>query len=207
MSVFEPILQWDFVVAGFTQRESQASGWHQLWRKLNRFSSDARCVEFKTWHQRWDEIADMVQTFAHPKQPPVVRLFGYSYGGFSSVKLARALKARGIEVASLLLADAVYRAQWLLGWWRSMVAWPQIVIPANVRRVVWFRQFNPRFALRRSSEWVGYDRWWEPAGHDVVAENPEFTQIDPVKILSCEHTSVDDAPMVHAAALKLAGAT
>jgi pimeloyl-ACP methyl ester carboxylesterase len=198
-----PIFSWHFVISGFTQREGESNGWGQLWRKLNYLSNDGCCVEFKTWRQRWSDVADLVEQWRPQNRDPVVKIYGYSFGGMSAVILASELKRRGIGVRHLLLADAVYRCWTVLGWWRSMVPFSRIVVPENVEQVDWFRQKHSRFALFRDGA-PALDRFAMPAGNDVVAENPRFTKIAEAKRLDCEHTFVCRAPEVHRAAIDIA---
>lgn len=194
--------QWDLIVDGFTRREGMVDGSNHLWFKANVNSSPAHVVEFRSWKFRYADFATQISRFLPDDKHPVINLAGYSYGGYSVVKVARELDRRGIPVQCLILCDAVYRHWYAAGQWRSMVPWSKIVIPKNVREVFWFRQQHPRFALYRDQEFCGYDRFAQPAGHEVVAPGTE-TRLHKAVILDREHTFMDAAPEYHTRALEV----
>ncbi len=202
---YAPIERWHFVIPGLTQSEGKPDGWSLLWRELNHLSTDTCCVEFKTWHSRWSDIAEVVSLF-RGSSLPTVKVYGYSFGGYSAVLLARQLMRRGIPVHTLLLCDAVLRYPFVLGDWRSMAP-GTITIPKNVRNVYSYRQTHPRFSFHRNGgEWTGWKRWPQPAGHDLVAECPIHTYMHEPLILDAEHVWMDDQPEVHAKAQQIAKA-
>lgn len=190
------VKEWDCIINGFTRHTGALNGCTKWWRAINGLSSGTRVVEYRTWHSNWEDLANQIKLFADPACPPIVRTYGYSFGGWSSVLLARQLRERGIRVKSMVLVDAVYRHWYLAGWWRSMVPGSHIEIPSNVDEVFWFRQQHPRFAMYRVQT-SGWGEFALPAGHDVVLESGNTHTVihDPV-ILDVEHSFIDDHPAV-----------
>lgn len=188
---------WHIVISGFLQHDGQPHGCVALWNRLRTLSDcSTQQVERMAWN---DDVAALAE-FIHRLRPdlaghdrqraPLVNLYGYSWGGMTAVKLARALQRHGIEVPTLVLSDAVYRHWYWLGNWRAFVPWRKIVVPSNVKRVVWF---------------VQRENW--PRGHRLVAANPRTTKIEPPIGLGLRHTDMDDAAAFHRAALEAAGIT
>lgn len=201
------VREWDVIANGFTRETGRLNGCTKWWRSINSLSSDTRVVEYRTWHGDWRDLADQITLFADPDKSPVVRGYGYSYGGYSCVLLARLLRERGIPVRSLVLVDAVYRHWYALGAWRSIVPNSTIEIPDNVDEVHWFRQRHPRFAMYRVRS-SGWGEWALPAGHDAVPEDGNMHTVihDPV-VLNVEHSFIDDHPAVRGKVFEVAEST
>ena len=111
-----------------------------------------------------------------------VKIYGYSWGGAASVRLARQLHKRGIGVAAMVLSDAVYRHNYWLGNWRAFISWIKIVIPWNVECVHWFCQ---------------KDAWWKLSGHEVIARISDSTTVIAHDVASVSHTYMDDLRAFH----------
>lgn len=202
-----PIDRWIILFAGYTQTHGQVTGLCRLWRDLHARYSSQRCVvHLATWKDDVADLAEWVWRFrpeertlisretSRPyKHQPVPHLVvvGYSFGGQTSVNFAGELDRRGLDVQRMVLCDPVYRYRCPLGWWRSMMPFSEIVVPANVDRVDWCRQTNPRFAFGRPGPFA------QPAGHDVVAEEPDVTRIEAPIVLDVQHTYIDDSPVFH----------
>lgn len=174
----DPIRVWNVCISGFLQNESRLTGVLAIWRRLHAdfYGSDVR-VELRTWRENWSALADCIHLLRPDDQQPVVNVFGYSWGGYAAVLLARQLERRGIVVANLVLCDAVYRHSYWLGNWRALVPWSRIVVPANVQRVRWFRQ-----------------RVGMPMGHEVVPADERRTHVYPAKSVGVEHVYMDELP-------------
>lgn len=114
-------------------------------------------------------------------------LAGYSWGGYTAIKLAQQLAKRGLRVRHIILSDAVYRHHYWLGQWRALVPWTKIVIPKNVQEVTWF-----------------YQRQNLPRGHNIVALNGK-TIINPgISVHGITHKYMDDCDQFHEAVLRIA---
>lgn len=200
-----PIRHWRFCIAGFLQNEGRPTGISALWHKLHFSLSDPQTrVELKSWRNNWSDVAEWCWRMRNGLLPEV-RIVGYSWGGFSAVMLARELNRRGIPVTQMVLCDPVYRHWYKVGQWRALCPWSKIEIPPNVAEVHWCRQTNPPFKWGRSGG------WFQPAGHDLVAEVPNQTGIaipgqtlihEPV-ILNCEHSYADDQNEFHEMAMEV----
>ena len=189
------IKRWHVVISGFTQNEARETGLMALWRKLRVQSAPGTEVQLRCWHDRWSDLAELIHLNRNGGTPDVV-ISGYSFGGYSATILAAELERRGIPVRAMVLCDAVYRHWYRAGWWRSLMPWCRIRVPANVREVFWLRQGNPRFELGRRGPVV------QPAGHDVFAADEDATEIHPPVVLPNEHAYMDDAPDFHHIALQ-----
>lgn len=176
-----PIRAWHVCVAGFLQTEGEPTGIVRLWRRLHQQHSDPRTrVELRSWADRTDTLAELIWRLRPDNHPPLIRLYGYSWGGAACVRLARDLQKRGLPVASMVLSDAVYRHPYWAGNWRAFVPLSRLVVPANVREVFWFRQQN---------------NW--PSGHTLVAAYPQ-TVIHPAHVIGWfGHQYMDDLDEFH----------
>ena len=171
---------WNIIISGRTQEEGDNNGSHDIWFEM-------RCehifpsvfVELRTWNNNWSKLAQKILLTSGTTA--TVRIYGYSWGGSSAMRLAEELQKRGIEVVEMVLCDPVYRSQVpLVFLWRSMInkVWfaPKIKIPCNVRHVRWLRQ-----------------RVNKPQGHDLVAVCPDKTIIDVPTLLQLPHGKMDES--------------
>lgn len=139
-------------VSGFLQDEGGRHGLSHVWRELRqKYASPTTDVLLKRWDSSWREVALRIRDCSIPD--PVICVYGYSWGGGHGAKtLAHHLQRLELRVKVAVLSDPVYRSATFFGRWMALWPWARIHIPANVDRVVWFRQFH---------DW--------PRGHDLVA--------------------------------------
>ncbi len=127
-----------------------------------------------------DTLAELIWRLA--TDTVSVKIYGYSWGGAASVRLARQLHKRGIEVEAMVLSDAVYRHSYWLGNWRAFFPRIKIVVPWNVKRVYWFFQ---------------KDSWWKISGHWIIAHFPDATTVFEYPKASVSHAYMDDLRAFH----------
>ena len=183
-SSFAPINRWHIVISGFMQTEGKPTGMVKLWRIMRLFTHPSVGVEIRSWCSNWSDMAELIWRCQPDSGAVDVRIYAYSWGGFSAMLLAKELGERGIDVSAMVLSDPVYRHWYRLGWWRAFVPWRRIVVPPNVRRVWWFRQ-RENF----------------PRAHGLVAKSKERTLIYEPVLLERFHEYMDDAAAFHEQAL------
>lgn len=187
----ESIDSWHIVISGFLQHEGKSHGMVSLWRSLRSHASPTCCVELRSWNDDWRALAELIyRCRSHrPKSRPHVKIYGYSWGGYSATLLARELARREIVVDAMVLSDAVYRHWYRLGWWRAFSPWSYIEIPNNVREVTWFVQ---------AKDW--------PRGHELIAEDEKRTLIAGPKLAPSHvgHCEMDDLTAFHDACRRVA---
>lgn len=177
---------WHVVISGFTQSLSHPSGAQSLWDALRRARRPRPCgqcdgdsapVLLFPWDADWAGLAELIWRFRPLDRPTRVFCYAYSWGGgWGFPNLARELRKRGIEVSHAVLCDAVYRPRCRLLSAAALTPWPKILVPDNVREVTWY-----------------YQRGGLPAGHEVVAEDPDQTLVNPgVLIHGVTHHYMDD---------------
>ena len=169
---------WHLVISGFTQTLEKPSGCQNLWEKLRSERSNGETVvDLEPWNADWAGIAELIWRFRPARKPPRVFCYAYSWGGgWGFPQLAGELLKRGIEIQHAVLCDAVYRPKCRLFLIESLLRSSRVIVPANVREVDWF-----------------YQREGLPMGHEVVAADPEQTDIHPgVQIFGVTHHYMDD---------------
>jgi pimeloyl-ACP methyl ester carboxylesterase len=197
-----PIRNWHIVISGFLQTEGTVSGCVSLWRKLQRLSDDNTSVILHSWKDNFSDLAELIWRFSPADEHKLcIKVYAYSWGGYSAILLARALQKRGLNVRALVLSDAVYRHWYLLGQWRAMVPGSRIIVPDNVREVFWFRQREPRIQFGN-----GWRNVLCPAGHRVVAKNKSATKVHEPVILKVSHSYMDEAKQFQQEAVRVASA-
>lgn len=182
---------WIIVRSGNLQTAaSPGSGCVRLFEDLNaRFASRTVRVELEAWKDDPETTAAFVDRLSSDLDPPKIVLIGYSWGaGYGCVRLAKALRTRGLQVDAAVLCDPVYHSRVL--WWRALLARTlfrpvTITIPSNVAEVHWLRQHVDR-----------------PAGHDLVAQAPKRTTIHDPQVLDVGHLAIDDTREFHSLALR-----
>jgi pimeloyl-ACP methyl ester carboxylesterase len=180
-----PIGKWIVCINGYTQGDRWRTGVGRIYREiLAGCSNGDTSLALRSWRDDVAAIATNVLEWGTDK--PELIIVGYSYGGWSAVRLCRELEARGIGVASLVLIDAVWRPWQRFASWRSLLDGWTIVVPANVKHVLTWRQKVSR-----------------PRGHLVVAADDTKTHIDSIT-LNVGHAYADDQPEVRRAALQIA---
>lgn len=197
---------WHVVISGFLQTEGRLSGMVELWNNLrHKFVTPHTGVELRSWCSNWSDVAEMIWRTRGRDVPtnesPIIKIFAYSWGGYSAMLLARELQKRGLDVEAMVLSDAVYRHRYTLGQWRAIVPWSKIVVPSNVKEVWWMRQQNPRVSMPDPiwQPWTAF----MPAGHDVVPEDPNTIMHGPT-LLRCSHVYADDATVFMSTAMAVA---
>lgn len=183
--------RWAIIRSGFRQHKgSWSNGCVDLYGMLcRRYGGNGNQVCLEEWSADPDHTADFIFRLSPEDTPPLVAIFGYSWGcGYGAVKLARALDRRGIDVDYMVLSDPVHYS---LAAWRALIPaglFRRIVItiPANVHHVWWFRQEVDK-----------------PCGHDLDTESP-YTNIHEPEVLHHPHGEMDSAPEFHWRCLKVA---
>lgn len=163
VSVAPAIAVWHVVISGFTQHRGDPTGSQRLWLKLRGLVNNGRsCVEFFPWNSNWRDVAEWIWRCRPEERPPRVYVYAYSWGaGGGFVRLARALRKRGIEIEFAVLSDPVYCPPLRCLAWLALVPWIPIRVPDNVRRVHYFLQ-----------------RLNFPRGHKLVADDARRTTIE-----------------------------
>jgi|GEM_PF-1480907 len=184
-----PMVIWHVCISGFLQSEARMNGILRLWLDTVRPLQDPRTfTTYRRWNSHWPSLAEFIQN-TRGSDELRVGVYAYSYGaGWGAMRLATALRRRGIAVDEMVLSDPVYRHGCRSLAWLSLVRGPRIRVPANVKRLTWF-----------------YQRTNRPAGHALVdaAGHPVPGLFVPGVI----HQAMDDLPAFHeacrAAALSL----
>lgn len=188
--LYRPIDAWLVVIAGRTQRRGRPTGPQKLFADAHRrFSGPTTNVSYWSWSDNWAELAQMIARVGNgaiETEKFRVAIAGYSWGGDAAIELAARLGGHGIDVARLVLCDAVYRSCLFSLRWLSLTPWPTLHVPANVRRASWFYQRqNPLLH-----------------GHRVVAMDPKETRIDLGVELKARHEHMDDQAAWHRAVIE-----
>lgn len=177
----DTVKTFHIVISGFLQYEGKPNGMIRLWRDLyRRHAGSNTMVLLRAWNDDVAALAELIWRLA--ARDVQVKIYGYSWGGAASVRLARQLHMRGIDVAAMVLTDAVYRHSYWLGNWRAFVRRSKLRIPCNVKIVHWFFQF---------------DKWWKISGHHVVTNSPDITRVFEYPEARVSHTYMDDLPAFH----------
>ena len=184
-----PIRDWHIVIGGFLQHMGRPHGMIRLWREIRDLSNEYTEVMLLSWNDNMSHIAEFVWRACEETdgaRDAKVRIYGYSWGGSSAVRLARELAARGLGVDWLVLSDPVYRHWYKVGRWRAFWPWRRIYIPHNVRNVAWYRQ---------QTNW--------PRSHALVW-NSQSTHMSGPITLKVTHQYMDDALAYHRRAHQIA---
>lgn len=187
------IHHWIVCICGFRQHSAGPTGMEQAWLKLRTSYERPRngCrVSLHNWNDPWADVAaQIVRLGPADRRLLEICVVAYSWGvGHGALTLCRELGRLGINVRVLLSIDGVYhsrRALWR-SLWSPLLGEPVLRVPANVRRVDFFRQQVNR-----------------PRGQAVVAEDPEATEVHNRGILELPHERIDDSLLVPAVALQL----
>lgn len=182
-------MNWIVPLMGFTESVSRRTGMESLWSELRLMASPSTTV-LMPWEWR-DDMRSLAEFIARNSigRAPRVMVVAYSWGaGYAFPRFARACGERGIEIDAACLCDPVYRSRWL-PWWiplnpMSLMRGAKIGIPGNVRRVAWVRQ---EISV--------------PSGHELVAENPEATEILPARLVLSSHEHIDESQAFRVLAL------
>ncbi len=177
---------WHIVISGFLQHRGKANGMSRLWRTLHaKHAAPDTVVELHAWNDNWDALAEFMgrsSTIA-----PRIKIYAYSWGGASALKLARALLLRKVSVGYMVLSDPVYRHWYALGQCRSFWPWSVLRLPMKVGNV---------FTFRQKINW--------PRGHAVVKTDHNTHVWPPVEI-KLSHQAMDDSKAFQIECERVAG--
>ncbi len=180
------ISHWIIPISGFTQGRKQRTGLSDLWLELHKkFIGPKVCVfPVLPWNHTWKTLARFMDVNSDRTNGtrPKVCVIGYSWGGgWGSQKLAEQLRVVGMKVDRMVLADPVYRSDWLISRWKTLlIGWlaPTIKIPSNVVHVQ---------STRQRLNW--------PRAHELKKASPS-TQMDrPVEDFDRIHNQMDESPI------------
>jgi pimeloyl-ACP methyl ester carboxylesterase len=182
----DAVRRWVVFISGFLQREGSATPFEKLHRRISKRIADPdTIVLLRSWRDSVDDLAQRIANWRNGCDPHIT-IVGYSYGGWSANKLARALQGFDMQVDAMILCDPVGR--WLGSWPSicSMLNVLPVVVPANVRNLWSFRQtrqrpYGARIALQREAQAIGFGRinagtLWR--GQTVLAEVPHVNMDD-----------------------------
>ncbi len=174
-------MHWHICISGFLQSEARLNGVLRLWLETVRPLQEPNTfTTYRRWNSHWSSLAEFIQ-FTRGSGSMKLGIYAYSYGaGWGAMRLALALRQRGIEVDEMVLSDPVYRHGCRGLAWLSMVRWPRIRVPANVKRVTWFYQNTNR-----------------PAGHPLIDAHGQ--PIGGLYVPGVIHQAMDDLPAFHEA--------
>jgi len=180
------ISHWIIPISGYTQGRKQRTGLSDLWLELHkRYTGPKICVfPVLPWNHTWRNLARFIDIKSERTNgtTPKIAIIGYSWGGgWGSQKLAEQLRVCGLEVNKMVLADPVYRSDWLIGRWRTLlIGWlaPTITIPSNVLQV--------QSTLQRLN--------W-PRAHKLVTASPGTNMIRPIEDYDRIHNQMDESPV------------
>ena len=138
----DKIGKWAVIRKGFLQDDRAVTGLEKLWLKSRAFSNRNCCIQCREWDDDPIGMADMIWRNSTPD--PIIYDIDYSWGGgWGMPQLAKALRERGLWIDTAVMCDPVYRSPRLTMRWRSLInkgpLTPKIVIPPNVRKIIWFR--------------------------------------------------------------------
>ena len=183
MGWMAPVKRWIVCTTGFLQHEGDATGTEILQDAIHRLCScaDTR-VLLKSWRDNPQDLARRIHHHTPDDSRPTVILVGYSYGGYTSVLIARELRKYGIDVEWLILCDPVWRPRFLINYWLSMLDVFSIRVPNNVHNLFITRQsFDyPRGAGIKLEDETRTS--WIRPDHDIVYPEIPHRNIDKVSM-------------------------
>lgn len=150
-----------YVIGGRTQKTGEDTGMMRLWARLFRWRADhpvhgSMFLMPREWNDDTKQLAALLERYATVEGRPRIVIAAYSWGaGYGAIRLAKSLARRGRMVDLLLLIDPVYRSRLpLMFRLLAFTTWFGIRVPANVRRVLTWRQHNagPRGTNVRSAD-------------------------------------------------------
>lgn len=140
-ALLEPVNRWVVCVTGFGQSEDRLTGVEMLQDVLRRQCSSAdTVVVLRSWRDSPGSLAQRIANRSPDDFDPHIVTIGYSWGGYSSVVLARELQKRGLTVDHMLLCDAVWRGRFMMSYPLSLTDAFTITIPSNVKHLYTWRQ-------------------------------------------------------------------
>lgn len=179
--------KWVVYIGGFLQSEQSRTGIEDAWVKGHNFvhcnADENVVVVYKRWNEDFTALAEKIHRMCG--QQAKVAIISYSWGtGNGAVSLAKELQRRGILVNELASCDGVYKSGFWSTSWAALFGWPEIVLPDNIEKLWWCRQFEDDLIK----------------GHDIVFEDgrpvPEYVKID------IDHAHIDEADEFQKAAYR-----
>jgi len=176
-----------FLFTGFTQGDGRPTGMERVYESLDTFRRPGVHIEIKPWWTDHVALAKFINRQVTGGAYRIV-LAGYSYGGYRATRVAQELENLGVTVHRLFLVDAVWRPSYPIPFTKhlpsllSMSRFPNLHVPANVRRVNAWRQRLGPFAEFPIN----------PMGHNLVIENRGETEFSGFKPLEVVHSECDD---------------
>ncbi len=193
--MIEPVERWIVCITGFMQPEGRVTGVESLQDELHRLClCRSTRVILKSWRDSAYHVAERIWNRRPQNKQLHVVLIGYSWGGYTAVKLAWELRKRGLEVESLILSDAVWRSKTPIFYPLSMVNYFPIHIPDNVHTLYTWRQVSnrPRGAEiklqdKDVTKWIT-NRVHDDIDHQYMDDDDEFLRI--AKEVACPKLAV-----------------
>jgi pimeloyl-ACP methyl ester carboxylesterase len=141
--------RWIVLFGGYRQRHTRPNGVLALYKKLNDFRAPGVEMRLCSWDESTSRLASHMALLGARD----VLVAGFSYGGWTAVRLCRRLQSHGIHVNRLLLCDPVYRfpCLWPLNALHSLLPSNLVLkrplrVPDNVDAVyVWMQNTKPPF--------------------------------------------------------------
>ncbi len=164
------------VISGFTQKNHEDTGSHELWLNLHMERDLLVGTDVKIFLREWDSDWKAFSKFINSLDPTEVLVCAYSWGGgFGMPQLCKRL----VAPVTCILCDPVFRSKTLVGRWASFCDW-KIKVPDNVTVVKHFIQKA---------------KWYELDGDPLKGGKSlcETTTLD------YTHTEMDESHEYHAA--------
>jgi len=183
----DKIEKWFILRKGLWQDDRKVTGLENLWLKSRAFSNRCCCIQCREWDDDPIGMANMIWRNSTPD--PIIYDISYSAGGGHGMPaLAKALQERGLFIDTAVMCDPVDLSTLVFMHWRSLInrgpLAPKIIIPPNVRKIIWFRQKHNK-----------------PQGHDIVCKGD--TKIVGPTWINAGHSFMDERQEFHDAALNL----
>lgn len=164
------VKQYSQFFSGFMQHAGRFNGVLRIWGEAyEQNASPHHVLSLDEWHVDIDHKAEAIWRL----QPERVLIAGYSWGGWTAVRLAAELEVRQVKTDVLLLSDAVYRPNLKIAYPLSLYKGWKIEIPVSVSVLRAWRQ--------------SYNR---PAGHELVV--PDGIDFRETMLERIKHAKMDD---------------
>lgn len=165
------------VISGFTQKNYDETGSHQLWLKMHMERDLMKCPDTKIFLKEWDSDWESFAKFINTMSPEEVMVCAYSWGGgYGMPQLCKRL----VAPVTCVLCDPVYRSKTLLGRWMAFMD-RAIEVPSNVTVAHHF---------------VQRARWYQLDGDPLKGGK----SLCKPTILDYTHNEMDESPEYHEAA-------
>ena len=169
------------IISGFTQKNYELTGSHDLWLKIHMERCALRCPDTKVFLREWDADWESEAKFINSLGPTEVLVCAYSWGGgFGMPQLAKRL----VAPVTCVLCDPVYRSKTLVGRWAAFMDW-KINVPSNVTV---------------KHHFIQEAKWYELDGDPLDGGK----SLCKPTILDYTHTEMDESHEYHEAAVTVA---